>query len=72
MQTERTQVGIIGSGPAGLTLAQLLAQAGIDSIVLERTYRASPDRVFRAWEDVKARARWSKPFPGSSFPAGKR
>jgi uncharacterized protein YndB with AHSA1/START domain len=34
-----------------------------DTLVLERTYRASPDRVFRAWEDVKARARWSKPFP---------
>jgi uncharacterized protein YndB with AHSA1/START domain len=34
-----------------------------DAIVLEKTYRASPDRVFRAWEDVKARARWSKPFP---------
>jgi uncharacterized protein YndB with AHSA1/START domain len=34
-----------------------------DRIVLERTYRASPDRVFRLWEDVEARARWSKPFP---------
>jgi uncharacterized protein YndB with AHSA1/START domain len=34
-----------------------------DTIVLERTYRAAPDRVFRAWEDVEARARWSKPWP---------
>ncbi len=34
-----------------------------ETIVLERTYRASPDRVFHAWEDVKARARWSKPWP---------
>jgi uncharacterized protein YndB with AHSA1/START domain len=33
-----------------------------DAIILERTYRATPDRVFRAWEDVEARARWSKPW----------
>jgi len=35
----RTQVAIIGGGPSGLLLAQLLAQAGIDSIVLERRSR---------------------------------
>ncbi|HSP70608.1 MAG TPA: 4-hydroxybenzoate 3-monooxygenase [Bryobacteraceae bacterium] len=38
---ERTQVGIIGAGPAGLILAQLLHLEGIDSVVLEvrtRTY----------------------------------
>jgi len=34
-----------------------------DTIVLERTYRATSDRVFRAWEDVEARARWMKPWP---------
>ncbi len=32
----RTQVAIIGGGPSGLLLAQLLHQAGIDSIVIER------------------------------------
>jgi len=31
----RTQVAIIGAGPAGLLLAQLLHQRGIDSVVLE-------------------------------------
>ncbi len=31
-----TQVGIIGAGPAGLLLAHLLHQKGIDSVVLER------------------------------------
>jgi p-hydroxybenzoate 3-monooxygenase len=31
----RTQVGIIGAGPAGLLLARLLYLAGIDSVVLE-------------------------------------
>jgi p-hydroxybenzoate 3-monooxygenase len=32
----RTQVGIVGGGPAGLMLAQLLHLAGIDSTVIER------------------------------------
>ena len=31
----RTQVGIVGAGPAGLTLAQLLHREGIESVVLE-------------------------------------
>src|SRR6202051_3277439 len=31
----RTQVGIIGAGPAGLTLAHLLHLQGIESVVLE-------------------------------------
>ena len=32
----RTQVVIIGAGPAGLLLGQLLHKAGIDNIVVER------------------------------------
>src|SRR5262245_48663807 len=32
----RTQVAIIGAGPAGLFLGQLLHQAGIETILLER------------------------------------
>jgi p-hydroxybenzoate 3-monooxygenase len=32
----RSQVAIIGSGPAGLLLGQLLTNAGIDNIILER------------------------------------
>lgn len=32
----KTSVAIIGGGPAGLLLSQILAQAGIDSVVLER------------------------------------
>jgi p-hydroxybenzoate 3-monooxygenase len=35
----RTQVAIIGSGPAGLLLGQLLAKAGIDTIILEQRSR---------------------------------
>ncbi|HEX7238177.1 MAG TPA: 4-hydroxybenzoate 3-monooxygenase [Gammaproteobacteria bacterium] len=39
MRSRRTQVGIIGAGPAGLALAQLLHGAGIESVVLERRSR---------------------------------
>ncbi|RVU18142.1 4-hydroxybenzoate 3-monooxygenase [Methylobacterium oryzihabitans] len=35
----RTQVAIIGAGPAGLFLGHLLARAGIDAVVLERRTR---------------------------------
>jgi len=36
MTHTRTQVAIIGAGPSGLLLGQLLHKAGIDAIVLER------------------------------------
>jgi len=36
MTTTRTQVGIIGAGPSGLLLAQILHLNGIESVVLER------------------------------------
>ncbi|MEC8572789.1 MAG: FAD-dependent monooxygenase, partial [Pseudomonadota bacterium] len=39
MQTESTQVAIIGGGPSGLLLSQLLHKSGIDTIVLERQTR---------------------------------
>ncbi|HEV2897915.1 MAG TPA: 4-hydroxybenzoate 3-monooxygenase [Pseudaminobacter sp.] len=35
----RTQVLIVGSGPSGLLLGQLLASAGIDNVILERVDR---------------------------------
>jgi p-hydroxybenzoate 3-monooxygenase len=35
----RTQVGIIGAGPAGLLLSQLLHRRGIEAVVLERRSR---------------------------------
>jgi p-hydroxybenzoate 3-monooxygenase len=34
--TTRTQVAIVGAGPAGLLLGQLLAKAGIDAVIVER------------------------------------
>src|SRR5580692_4571824 len=36
----RTQVGIVGAGPAGLLLSHLLALAGVDSVVVENRTRA--------------------------------
>src|SRR5579871_518103 len=48
MARSRTQVGIIGAGPAGLLLAQLLHVRGIDSIVLERRDRAYIEGRIRA------------------------
>jgi p-hydroxybenzoate 3-monooxygenase len=44
----RTQVGIIGAGPAGLTLAHLLHLQGIESIVLERHSREYVETRVRA------------------------
>ena len=35
-QSHRTQVAIIGAGPAGLLLGALLAKAGIDAVIFER------------------------------------
>jgi p-hydroxybenzoate 3-monooxygenase len=44
----RTQVGIIGAGPAGLLLAHLLHLRGIASIVLDVQSRAAIERTIRA------------------------
>jgi p-hydroxybenzoate 3-monooxygenase len=38
--TERTQVGIVGAGPAGLLLSHLLALRGVDSVLVENRSRA--------------------------------
>ena len=44
----RTQVGIVGAGPAGLTLAQLLHREGIDSVILENRSREYAEARMRA------------------------
>ncbi len=44
----RTQVGIIGSGPSGLLLSQLLYLNGIDSVILERQSREHVEGRIRA------------------------
>jgi len=47
-QNQRTQVAIVGGGPAGLLLSQLLHVAGIDSVVLERHTRDYVEARIRA------------------------
>ncbi|HXY76743.1 MAG TPA: 4-hydroxybenzoate 3-monooxygenase [Steroidobacteraceae bacterium] len=43
-----TQVAIVGAGPSGLLLSQLLARAGVDSVVLERESREHVEGRIRA------------------------
>lgn len=45
---ERTQVGIVGAGPAGLLLSHLLALYGIESVILEARSRDYVEHRVRA------------------------
>lgn len=47
-RTIRTQVCIIGAGPSGLLLSQLLADAGVASVVIDRKDRAYIEGRIRA------------------------
>jgi len=44
----RTQVGIVGAGPSGLLLSQLLHNAGIESVILERNTQTYVESRIRA------------------------
>ncbi len=48
MTQDRTQVGIVGAGPAGLTLARLLENEGIETVVLEDRSRDYVEHRIRA------------------------
>jgi p-hydroxybenzoate 3-monooxygenase len=48
MATLRTQVAIVGAGPAGLLLGHLLHRAGVETIILERQSRAYVEARIRA------------------------
>ncbi|PSK98869.1 p-hydroxybenzoate 3-monooxygenase [Murinocardiopsis flavida] len=48
MAEERTRVGIIGAGPAGLLLSHLLHRAGVESVVLEARTRDHVEHRQRA------------------------
>jgi p-hydroxybenzoate 3-monooxygenase len=47
-QESRTQVGIVGAGPAGLVLSHLLQREGIESVVLENRSRDYVEQRVRA------------------------
>ncbi|HKV05503.1 MAG TPA: 4-hydroxybenzoate 3-monooxygenase [Candidatus Acidoferrales bacterium] len=47
-ETVRTQVGIVGAGPAGLVLSHLLHLRGIDSVVVETRSRQHVEERVRA------------------------
>lgn len=48
MTTARTRVAIVGAGPAGLLLSHLLADAGIESIVIDNRTREQIETTIRA------------------------
>lgn len=48
MKTERTQVAIVGAGPAGLLLSHLLAEVGIESMVFDQRTRKEIESTIRA------------------------
>jgi p-hydroxybenzoate 3-monooxygenase len=48
MKTIKSQVGIIGAGPAGLALALMLQKQGIESVILENRSRAYVENRIRA------------------------
>ena len=46
--TSRTQVGIVGAGPAGLLLSHILHLQGIESVVLEKNSRNDVEAIIKA------------------------
>ena len=47
-QSIRTRVAIVGAGPAGLILSHLLAEEGIESVVIDRRTRVEIESTIRA------------------------
>jgi p-hydroxybenzoate 3-monooxygenase len=48
LKTLRTQVGIVGAGPAGLLLSHVLHLQGIESMVLEKNSREDVEAIIKA------------------------
>lgn len=46
--TVRTRVAIVGAGPAGLMLSHLLAEAGIESVVIDQRTREDIEQTIKA------------------------
>ncbi|UED85181.1 4-hydroxybenzoate 3-monooxygenase [Streptomyces profundus] len=58
MRRLRTEVGIVGAGPAGLALANVLARAGVDCLVVERSSRERVETRQRAGLLEHRTVRW--------------
>ena len=69
MSERRTQVGIVGAGPAGLMLGQLLARQGIDTVIVEAR---SQSHVIERVPRRRARAGHGRPHASgrAGRPAG--
>ncbi len=54
-QKDRTQVAIIGGGPAGLLLSHILSESGVDSVVLEQRSKAMfcPASALACWKPAQ-------------------
>ena len=52
----RTKVAIIGAGPAGLLLGQLLHHYGVDNVILERRTPRDPSGRHVRYEDARFKA----------------
>ena len=44
----RTQVGIIGAGPAGLLLSHILHRQGVESVIIEKNSRENIEAIIKA------------------------
>ena len=68
----RTQVGIVGAGPAGLTLGHLLQREGIESVVLEARSREYVEQRIRAGVIEQANRRSPRRRGRRRAPAARR
>ena len=70
MKTIKTQVGIIGAGPAGLTLALMLQKQGIECIIIENRSREYVENRIRAGHPVAEIIKVSEQGEAAIFQCG--
>ena len=61
-------VAVVGAGQAGLAVSQVLGEAGIDHVVLERGHVAERWRARRRWRSLRLLTpNWMTRLPGRSY-----